>query len=557
MFLCPVCSSLYTSADLSCPIDGATLEEVVDPLIGTTVGGRYRLIHRLGAGGMSCVYLARHVLIDRLVAVKTLRASLASSPDQRDRFMREARAVNRINHENIVEISDYGETPDGLCYLVMEFVPGDPLFRLLQSGPLPIDRALHIAEQIGRALARAHEMGVIHRDLKPENVLIVQRRHLADEVKVLDFGIAKILDAPSITGSQQIFGTPGYIAPEYIQSANIDGRSDLYSLGVLLYEMVTGELPFDYEFPGDLLIKHATSDPIPPSQRCPLPPCVEGLILRALERDPDDRFRDAHHFLAAAQAVRHELGLQGIAEPADSPETTVLNRIPAAFLSSIPEPPTHESTDPTHGFMGVTQWRARYRAIQDALADLPAPPAALVERLKAAGEALEDFEESAALTLDRQQSIENLVADGRDMRATLGRAIDDASERASSLRGEFEELASTRDQKRETRTKCRDVVQSDILLWEIAACDAKLAKIAVSRGSHVTTLADLRSELSRHNTTLQDRLDALIARVECDVDAVSLLERVIRRPLDEAARYIDAQGLAPSSGRKTPRFSSD
>lgn len=282
---------------------------LVDPLIGRTIGGRYRLIQRLGTGGMSSVYLARHVLIDRLMAIKTLRRDLAQDPVQRDRFIREARAVNRINHENIVEITDFGETEDGLVYLVMEYVPGEPLLKVMSAGPFSVARSFDIAQQCASALARAHQMGVVHRDLKPENILIVQKRDRKDFVKILDFGIAKILDAPSLTGSQQIFGTPGYIAPEYIQSTNIDGRADLYSLGVILYEMVTGALPFDYEYPGDLLVKHVTEPPIPPTQRrSDVPKPVEDFVLRCLAKNPAERFRDAHHFLQELRATRERLG---------------------------------------------------------------------------------------------------------------------------------------------------------------------------------------------------------------------------------------------------------
>src|SRR5688572_10246385 len=250
MKICPRCSELYPDDAARCPRDSTELKPVMDPLIGKTIGGRYRLISRLGSGGMSSVYLARHVMIDRLMAIKTLRRDLAQDPVQRDRFIREARAVNRINHENIVEITDFGESDDGLVYLVMEYVPGEPLLKAFARGPFEPGRAIHISDQIAGALGRAHQMGVVHRDLKPENILLVPRKGRPDFVKILDFGIAKILDAPSLTGSQQIFGTPGYIAPEYIQSTNIDGRADLYSLGVILYEMITGALPFDYEYPG-------------------------------------------------------------------------------------------------------------------------------------------------------------------------------------------------------------------------------------------------------------------------------------------------------------------
>ncbi|MEM1416513.1 MAG: protein kinase [Myxococcota bacterium] len=309
MKVCPACGTAFPDTTEICPHDGTTLRQLKDPLVGKTVGGRYRLISRLGAGGMSSVYLARHVMIDRLVAVKTLRRDLAQDPVQRDRFIREARAVNRINHDNIVEITDFGETDDGLVYLVMEYVPGEPLLKALDEAPFPPARAIHIAEQIGRALGRAHQMGVVHRDLKPENVVLVARKSGKDFVKILDFGIAKILDAPSLTGSQQIFGTPGYIAPEYIQSTTIDGRADIYSLGVILYEMVTGALPFDYEYPGDLLVKHVTDPPIPPRQRfASVEEPLEAFILRCLEKEPENRFRDAYHFVDELKAAQERLG---------------------------------------------------------------------------------------------------------------------------------------------------------------------------------------------------------------------------------------------------------
>lgn len=314
-----------------------------DPLVGRTIGGRYRLLQRIGAGGMSSVYLARHVLIDRLMAIKTLRRDLAQDPIQRDRFVREARAVNRINHPNIVEITDFGETEDGLVYLVMEYVAGDSLLANLKDAPFTAHRAFDIAEQAGQALARAHQMGVIHRDLKPDNIILVQQEGRVDFVKILDFGIAKIMDAPSLTGSQQIFGTPGYIAPEYIQSTAIDGRADLYSLGVILYEMVTAALPFDYEYPGDLLVKHVTEPPVRPRIRRPdlLQP-VEDFVLRCLEKDPDNRFRDAFHFLEELRAARDRIGGDlswgGMNEDVDLAKTNEELRASTAAPTEPPPP---------------------------------------------------------------------------------------------------------------------------------------------------------------------------------------------------------------------------
>jgi len=337
--ICPRCSEICPEDALRCPRDGAELRTISDPYVGKTVGGRYRIIERLGSGGMSSVYLAKHVLIDRLVAVKTLRRDLAADPVQRDRFLREARAVNRINHQNIVEITDYGESEDGLVYLVMEYVPGESLLQAMVEAPFPPLRALHIVEQAAMALGRAHQMGIVHRDLKPENVLLMPRKGRPDFVKVLDFGIAKILDAPSLTGSQQIFGTPGYIAPEYIQSTDIDGRADLYSLGVILYEMVTGKLPFDYQYPGDLLVKHVTEAPVPPRERLPsIAPAVEGLLLRCLAKAPEDRFRDAYHFIDEVRRVRATL------VPDDAWESS--------RDSTQPPPPDPESVEQLQGVGG-------------------------------------------------------------------------------------------------------------------------------------------------------------------------------------------------------------
>jgi eukaryotic-like serine/threonine-protein kinase len=305
---CPRCMQSFGDDHEHCPADGSRLRKGSDPMLGRVLGARYRLLARVGSGGMSTVYLARHEVIDRRMAIKVLRRDLAADPVQRDRFKREARAVNRIDHENIVAITDFGETDEGMLFLAMDFVDGISLFDALAEAPFAPPRALHITAQVAAALGRAHQAGVVHRDLKPENVLLTEREGAHDFVKVLDFGIAKVFDAPSLTGSQQIFGTPGYIAPEYIQSPQIDGRSDLYSLGCILYEMVTGALPFDYEYPGDLLVKHVTAPPVPPRQRRPEVPLeLERFILRSLRKDPAERFRDADEFLVELEAVRAQV----------------------------------------------------------------------------------------------------------------------------------------------------------------------------------------------------------------------------------------------------------
>ena len=619
MRICPRCSEMYPDDATRCPKDGADLRAILDPLIGKTVGGRYRLISRLGSGGMSSVYLARHVLIDRLVAVKTLRRDLAQDPVQRDRFIREARAVNRINHENIVEITDFGETEDGLVYLVMEYVPGEPLLKSLGKAPFASHRALAIAEQCAGALGRAHQMGVVHRDLKPENILLQKRRTGQDFVKVLDFGIAKILDAPSLTGSQQIFGTPGYIAPEYIQSTHIDGRADLYSLGVILYEMVTGALPFDYEYPGDLLVKHVTDPPIPPRERHPSVdvPMAE-LILQCLEKDPGDRFRDAYHFLDELRRTRERLGTSdkwgAMAEPAPryeeapkpaqpltpeppddelaktipdttiheasaarEPRDTVQDVVPRFVTTayerpSIPLPPSvdglaiqvdveiavgpqderaHPSAADTaaQGLLGVRRWRERFerlRSILDEIEhDTPAPPD-IVQAMAHASDVLDELEGGIEGTEVHQREIEELDQQARELRATMGRAIDALAKKLSKARGDFEVVATRRNMLQSEHETLSALVQTgrgdegraDAVLWELATVEEEMRERARGCDDIEGQLATLRKQLEERSAEFEARVSRLALTTSEEMQRLDPMALALREPLDRVEAFV-------------------
>tara|TARA_B100001750_G_scaffold223161_2_gene213164 strand:- start:151 stop:1947 length:1797 start_codon:yes stop_codon:yes gene_type:complete len=598
MKVCPQCGRSYGASKETCPADGHVLEGVRDPLIGKTVAGRYRLISRLGSGGMSNVYLARHVLIDRLVAVKTLRRDLSRDPIQRDRFIREARAVNRINHENIVEITDFGETDEGLVYLVMEYVPGEPLLEAMAHTPFVPQRALHIAEQIGAALGRAHQMGVVHRDLKPENVLLVPTRDQDDEVKILDFGIAKIMDAPSLTGSQQIFGTPGYIAPEYIQSTAIDGRADLYSLGVILYEMVTGALPFDYEYPGDLLVKHVTERPVPPTERLgSVEPAMERLILQCLAKDPSDRFRDAYHFLEELQATRERLGgneswgglnesqsteydldagrmtvpapppaevEEEIAAAASEPETEPdgFDAIPMAPAPTLPEVERAVSGEPRRelGPLGIHRWRRRFEALVGATESMRASagelPRGISDRLELARLTLANLEDGLQGVQGAHAAIEDLEEEARDYRTTLGRAIDLLAQKLSKTRGAFEEMVRARETLRTRHDAMRRKLkegtvgegESDAVLWELATVEETLQKQASECDAVESQLQDLSAELERRNEAMEGRVAAEVAAVAESMQRLEALSEAVRQPLEEVegwVREVWAGGAAP------------
>ena len=280
-----------------CPVDGTRL--VPAPLIesrieGRVLGDRYRIISRLGQGGMGSVYLAEHVTLGKRMAVKVLRPEFSRDEELLDRFQHEARAASQIGQENIVEVFDFGHTPEGEAYFVMEALDGESLARVLhRDGPMPVARALPIFLQICRALGAAHQRGIVHRDLKPENVFVLRRTDGTDFVKVIDFGIAKGPGAPNakrLTRAGSIIGTPEYMSPEQASATSIDQRSDVYAFGVLAYETLTGRLPFDGDTPLATLMKHQSDAPVPPRQLRPeLPPEVEEVVLRALVKRPEGR----------------------------------------------------------------------------------------------------------------------------------------------------------------------------------------------------------------------------------------------------------------------------
>jgi len=281
-----------------------------DPYVGTTIADRYRVISKLGEGGMGVVYLAEHVFIEKRVALKILSEDFARKAELVARFMQEAKAASKIGHENIVDITDFGETASGSVFFAMEFLDGKDLAGHIKSdGAMSFDRAKHIMNQICRALGAAHSKGIIHRDMKPENVYLVSREGRADFVKVLDFGIAKMsaLDegGSRLTRTGMIFGTPEYMSPEQAKGDKPDHRVDIYAAGCILYEMLTGDVPFHAETFMGVLTKHMFEDPQPPSQRNPnavIPPDVEAVCMRALAKDRDQRFQTMKEMAVALEA---------------------------------------------------------------------------------------------------------------------------------------------------------------------------------------------------------------------------------------------------------------
>jgi len=302
--------------------------------VGQTIGN-YMLTAKLGEGGMGIVYLAEHPVIGRKVAMKAIHPELSRNPEVVSRFVTEAKSVNQIGNEHIVDIHDFGNTPDGEFYFIMEFLQGDALVdRLKRSAPLELGRALAIAAQVTDALGASHQHGIIHRDLKPENIFLINKGHAVDFVKVLDFGLAKLTQGDDKvshkTRTGSVMGTPYYMAPEQCEGkANIDHRADIYSLGVILFEMLTGKVPFGGEGYGEIIVKHITAAvPSPRAINPLLPPSIENIILRALAKSREDRFQTMEEFGAAL------LDPEGYAAsaPALAPHTPVV--VPTAIMDS-------------------------------------------------------------------------------------------------------------------------------------------------------------------------------------------------------------------------------
>jgi len=311
MKYCPACHKTYPIDYYVCPADQTGLQSAHELLPGMIIRNKYEILGRLGIGGMGVVYRGRHLTFNEVCAIKIVNDAIAGDANFLQRFQTEAVVTRKLRHPNAVRVDDFDYTDDGRPFIVMELVEGKNIGEILHAeGPLRVSRAVRVATQAARALGVAHKLGIVHRDIKPGNIILATDEQGQETAKVLDFGIAKLLEAagdakPGMTMTGMMVGTPLYMSPEQFMGKkagdDIDGRTDIYSLGVVLYQMVTARLPFEGDTIYSLMMQHMEGNPRPPHELVPelnIPESLSRVILKAIDKSRDKRFQTAEEFIA-------------------------------------------------------------------------------------------------------------------------------------------------------------------------------------------------------------------------------------------------------------------
>jgi hypothetical protein len=497
-------------------------------VVGTVLDGRYRILRKLGEGGMGEVYLVEHLSLHRNEALKILRPHLVGDPKFVSRFRREARATNRVQHPHIVSVYDFGQLPDGRFYLAMEYADGETLdHELRRIGTFPVPRALHVLHQLADAIDHAHSCGVVHRDLKPENLSLVTHRGRTDVLKVLDFGVAKII-APEYSESMKLsregemYGTARYMAPEQFGGNTSDPRIDIYAFGCIAFELIVGEPPFRGHTAA-LLHAHLSERPVAASQRNPtaeVPPELDALILRCLEKKADKRFQTGHELAIALERV------PGYARYRASSEKRRLQTLRAMVpeLVAGPDEVTRHGTE--HGHWtgaqpdeagGPEERRAVLVELADALLDRGEREVALVLTVSALGE--------------RKDDVARVDAELAGLDRRTAELEQSARKRESALRFTQGELAFER-----TQLTGRGEPIPDELEARLGDLEQRLAQNA--------------AELQRNLDALLERSIELVAARSSAEDELALVYTALASQIDQIlARLGDPPPLAPLIAR--------
>lgn len=422
MKACPQCGLRYPDESTFCFVDGASLEPMADPRVGTTISGRYVIEAAVGEGGMATVYRARHKLVDRPCAVKIMNPALARDKVVKERFRREAKAAQKLAHPNIIEILDHGETEDGTSFLVMELLVGESLADRVERGAIAAVEALPLMIQIARALARAHDFEVVHRDLKPENTFLARSPSDGSEViKLLDFGIARSMQDSRLTGVGEVFGTPQYMAPERITSIDAGPAADLYAIGVIFFEMLTGRLPFDAPDIPTFFVKHLKEKPPRVRALVPsVPEALDALIDKLLAKNPKERPVDAHSVHADLVAVARAVGAKIPPDPALGQQPS--SREPAPSLPPV----------------ALDRWARRTVIFDQMLQQVygTSPPGDLARLLDEIRHLLREVHELRTSGVVEQRKLEQIEDREREGRQRFGAAMDTLGVDASAARRE-------------------------------------------------------------------------------------------------------------------------
>ncbi|AUX44148.1 uncharacterized protein SOCE26_056110 [Sorangium cellulosum] len=538
MKTCPQCHQRYPAESAFCFIDGSSLVSEKDPRIGTSIGGRYVVEQALGIGGMATVYRAHNKLIGTPCAIKILSREFAQDTTTRERFRREARHAQRLAHPNIIEIFDHGDTDDGLPFLVMELLQGTSLADVVERSRVPLARALPVWVQMARALGRAHDFDVVHRDLKPENVFLMK----GDWVKLLDFGIARCAQDVRLTNLGEIFGTPQYMAPERSTTIDAGPPADLYSLGVIMFEMITQRLPFDAPDPASWILKHINEQPPHLRELAPeMPEALDRLVFALMAKDPSDRPVDAYRVLAE------------------------LEEIAAASRIALPPPPEAPARDSAvrSRIAGRDPWVNRLDLFEKMTARAfgPSPPVDLQRQLEGLRGLVREHAELRSRALDEQRRLEGVAEEWREGRLQIGRAMDaltvDASitrEEARSFRARVAPLSAATQayipavlsaHKEAVRWEGRSGFLEPYL--ELAASYRRLAELV--EGWYTSRKADYEAE------------SEAIAR-EQEVAEVDAQIKKLRERLEELDRHLEArrheaQERMADIGRRADQIESD
>ena len=465
---------------------------MADPLLGRMIDGRYRLESHLGTGGVGRVYLARHVLIGRRVAIKVLQPERRSQSHLRAWFLREARAANRVNHANIVEIHDFGETEDGLAYIVMELLDGRPLSAEIAKGPIPVHIAVDVLEQVCAALARAHDLGVVHRDIKPENIYLLERAGRPNFVKLLDFGLARLAQDARLTAPGAVFGTPEYMSPEQAKGEEATSQSDLYGLGVVFYEAVTGRLPFDAPNRDSIPDMHITQPLTPPSKVMPsIDPVAEAIIINLLAKKPEDRYRDAHHLHEDLKTLMRR------ASPSNLVESKPSEDRPAQAKSS-----SRGSSSNVWAFRAAAFGRMVARA--HSRGEVPSEIVEDLERMWRLVSAATKVESEVAAQV---RGIETLERRGREFRGQAGRKIEELSRAESRLRRRMTEARQVAEELSRRRAAAKaELAESETIIAELARSSypdpIKLREAAEVAGAAKASIREADSAIDRQRERL-------------------------------------------------------